>query len=106
MKNLLTIIVFAMLFFHDGIYLNITQAATLTDSSIKKKIIEESIAEYSGNCPCPYNTMRNGRACGGRSAYSRPNGASPICYDKQVTKEMITRWRQDNPDLGTTPSTK
>jgi hypothetical protein len=24
--------------------------------------------------------MRNGRACGGRSAYSRPGGAAPLCY--------------------------
>lgn len=33
-----------------------------------------------GRCDCPYDLMRNGRACGGRSAYSRPGGRSPVCY--------------------------
>ncbi|PZO74558.1 MAG: SH3 domain-containing protein [Mesorhizobium amorphae] len=35
---------------------------------------------YVGTCDCPYDRMRNGRACGGRSAYSRPGGRSPQCY--------------------------
>ncbi|HDZ72256.1 MAG TPA: SH3 domain-containing protein [Aurantimonas coralicida] len=33
-----------------------------------------------GSCDCPYDVMRNGRVCGGRSAYSRPGGRSPQCY--------------------------
>ena len=33
-----------------------------------------------GSCDCPYDLMRNGRSCGGRSAYSRPGGRSPACY--------------------------
>ena len=33
-----------------------------------------------GRCDCPYDLMRNGRLCGGRSAYSRPGGRSPVCY--------------------------
>lgn len=35
---------------------------------------------YVGTCDCPYDLMRNGRRCGGRSAYSRPGGRSPQCY--------------------------
>ncbi|KAB2703166.1 SH3 domain-containing protein [Brucella lupini] len=35
---------------------------------------------YIGTCDCPYDVMRNGRSCGGRSAYSRPGGRSPVCY--------------------------
>ncbi len=35
---------------------------------------------YVGTCDCPYDVMRNGRSCGGRSAYSRPGGRSPVCY--------------------------
>lgn len=35
---------------------------------------------YVGTCECPYDLMRNGRRCGGRSAYSRPGGRSPTCY--------------------------
>lgn len=35
---------------------------------------------YVGTCDCPYDLMRNGRRCGGRSAYSRPGGREPACY--------------------------
>ncbi|RWK45425.1 MAG: SH3 domain-containing protein, partial [Mesorhizobium sp.] len=31
-----------------------------------------------GRCDCPYDLMRNGRLCGGRSAYSKPGGRSPV----------------------------
>ena len=33
-----------------------------------------------GNCSCPYDTDKTGKTCGGRSAYSRPNGDRPVCY--------------------------
>ena len=35
----------------------------------------------SGSCECPYDEDSRGRSCGGRSAYSRPGGADPICYE-------------------------
>lgn len=35
---------------------------------------------YVGRCDCPYDLMRNGRRCGGNSAYSRPGGRNPVCY--------------------------
>jgi hypothetical protein len=38
--------------------------------------------------------MRNGRACGGRSAYSRPGGASPLCYPSDVPAAMIETYLQ------------
>ncbi|WP_414623809.1 hypothetical protein [Calothrix sp. CCY 0018] len=37
-------------------------------------------ASISGKCDCPYDTDSRGRSCGKRSAYSRPSGASPVCY--------------------------
>lgn len=64
-----------------------------TDAQIKRQIIAESLASYPGNCPCPYNTMRNGASCGGRSAWSRPGGYAPICYASDVTPAMIREWR-------------
>jgi len=64
-----------------------------SDAQIKRRIIAESLASYPGNCPCPYNTMRNGASCGGRSAYSRPGGYAPICYASDVTPAMIQEWR-------------
>jgi hypothetical protein len=65
-----------------------------TDAEVKQAIIDESIASYHGNCPCPYNTDRAGRRCGARSAYSRPGGASPICYAKDVTQAMVNDYRK------------
>jgi hypothetical protein len=66
-----------------------TSAFGLSTEQIKQQIIQESLANYPGNCPCPYNTTRNGRSCGARSAYSRPGGYSPICYPQDVTPQMI-----------------
>jgi len=68
-------------------------AAPMSDADVKQAIIQESLAAYPGPCPCPYNIMRNGRACGGRSAYSKPGGYEPICYPADVTPEMIRRYR-------------
>lgn len=68
--------------------------ATAPDrEAIAQRIIERSIASYSGSCPCPYNADRAGRSCGGRSAYSRPGGAELICYVGDVTDAMIYGYR-------------
>ncbi|WP_240548819.1 hypothetical protein [Cobetia sp. 4B] len=67
-----------------------------TDDEIKQQIIRQSIARYSGNCPCPYNSASNGSRCGKRSAYSRPGGASPTCYPGDVSVNMIEQWRRRN----------
>lgn len=48
----------------------------------------------SGGLGGPDDSMRNGRACGGRSAYSRPGGAAPLCYPSDVTAAMIGAYRQ------------
>lgn len=65
-----------------------------SDDTIRSLLIEDSIAAYSGKCPCPYSTMRNGRRCGGNSAYSRPSGRAPLCYPKDITQAMIDRFRK------------
>jgi len=65
-----------------------------SDDTIRQKIINESIRNYSGNCPCPYNRMRNGRKCGGHSAYSKPGGASPKCYPSDVSDEDVNDYRK------------
>lgn len=62
-------------------------------SDVIDAIIETSISAYPGACPCPYNTMRNGRSCGRNSAWSKPGGASPICYPSDVSDQMIARFR-------------
>ena len=63
------------------------------DQRDRQAIIAESIRNYSGNCPCPYNTDRAGRSCGQRSAYSKPGGASPLCYDRDISDAMLANWR-------------
>lgn len=64
-----------------------------SDDDIRDILIRRSLAGYSGNCPCPYNRASNGSRCGKRSAYSRPGGASPLCYPSDVSDAMIQRYR-------------
>lgn len=68
----------------------------LTAAAIAALIIEASRAEYHTGgrpCACPDDRMRNGRACGSRSAYSRPGGAAPLCYPNDVSADMIQQYR-------------
>jgi hypothetical protein len=69
----------------------------LTAAAIAAIIVEASRAQYHAGgrpCACPDDSMRNGKACGGRSAYSRPGGAAPLCYPQDVTTAMIETYRQ------------
>ncbi|KML67884.1 hypothetical protein [Pectobacterium peruviense] len=76
--------------------LSMAKNSRISDEQIKEKIIQESISSYSGNCPCPYNSARNGSKCGKRSAWSRDGGYSPICYKDDVTRKMIDDWRMES----------
>jgi len=69
-------------------------ASAQSDAQVRQTIIRQSIAAYPGPCACPYNRTRNGSACGGRSAYSRPGGYAPICYPRDVTPAQIQEWRR------------
>ena len=63
------------------------------DQQIIQNIISESLANYPGNCPCPYNNASNGSSCGRRSAYSKPGGYAPVCYAHDVTPAMISTYK-------------
>ena len=65
----------------------------LTDAQIVILLTRASLDSYAGSCPCPDNTMRNGRRCGGNSPWSRPGGRKPLCYPDDVTPEMISAYR-------------
>ena len=67
--------------------------ARRTDAEIRQILVRQSIAGYSGSCPCPYNTDRAGRRCGRRSAYSKPGGASPLCYPGDVSDRAVEAYR-------------
>lgn len=69
-------------------------ASHANDEEIRQLVIDENIGGYPGNCPCPYFTDRAGRRCGGRSAYSRPGGYSPLCYPSDVNQEMVESYRR------------
>jgi len=69
--------------------------SNLSRANITKILIARSRSRYSGSCPCPYNSDRASRRCGGRSAYSRPGGASPLCYSGDISSEMIAAFRVD-----------
>ena len=74
--------------------------APLTDDQVRQQIIQDSRAAYyaSGHpCACPDDSARNGSRCGGRSAYSRPGGAAPLCYPSDVTNGMVQDWRKAHP---------
>lgn len=70
--------------------------SNLSDDQVRERMIQESLGTYNGPCPCPYNTMRNGTSCGNRSAYSKPGGASPLCYKKDISDEAVRGWRRKN----------
>jgi hypothetical protein len=70
-----------------------------TDADLRQQIIQDGVASYQATghpCACPYNSARNGSNCGKRSAYSRPGGASPLCYPSDVTDQMVADWKQQH----------
>ena len=72
-------------------------AQPLSDAQVRERIIHESVASYLATghpCACPYNLARNGSHCGGRSAYSRPGGASPLCYPSDIPDIVVEQWRR------------
>ncbi len=87
-KKLVVAVLFCTLF--------VPNAFALTDSQIKQRLVSQSINNYSGNCPCPYNTARNGSSCGGRSAYSRDGGETPLCYASDVSTSMVRQYRKNH----------
>ena len=58
-------------------------------AAIIQSIIALSVAAYRPECPCPYSVDQSGNQCGSNSAYSRGLGGAPLCYEGDVTDEMI-----------------
>ncbi|KJH61009.1 hypothetical protein UF13_09565 [Pantoea agglomerans] len=67
-----------------------------SDDQIRQLIIEDSISSYPGVCACPFNAARNGSSCGRRSAWSKQGGYAPVCYKKEISKEMVDDWRNSH----------
>ena len=76
------------------------EPSKLTDSQIIEKIIQDSRNAYYATghpCACPYDHARNGSLCGARSAYSRPGGAEPKCFPKDVSKAEVDAYHRNHP---------
>ena len=68
------------------------QTGTVSVAVIAAMLVEQSRNAYYATgrpCACPDDVMRNGRRCGGNSAYSRPGGAQPYCYGSDVPLSAI-----------------
>jgi len=79
--------IFALLALTAGLPAYARDCSKLSDAQIRAAIVQESREAYyrTGHpCACPDDRARNGSRCGRRSAYSRPGGASPECYPKDV----------------------
>lgn len=72
-----------------------------TDADVATAINAECAAIYHASrpCACPDDPARNGSRCGGRSAYSRPAGASPRYYVKDVSAKEIADYRTGKRDF-------
>lgn len=71
--------------------------AALSAAAIAALIVAASRAAYHSTgrpCACPDDRTRGGQRCGGRSAYSRAGGAKPICFEHEVTAEMVADYRK------------
>jgi len=69
-------------------------ASAPSDREIARILMTSSRTSYAGSCPCPDDYDRAGRRCGGRSAYSRPGGFAPLCYEADVSPDMIADFRR------------
>jgi hypothetical protein len=71
--------------------------SVLTAAAIAAIIVQASRDQYHASgrpCACPDDSARNGSACGGRSAYSRPGSAAPLCYPSDVPAAMIETYKK------------
>lgn len=65
-----------------------------SNSEVRQLIIDESVSNYPGNCPCSYFTDSAGRRCGRRSAYNRAGGFSPLCFPNDVSDVRVAGYRK------------
>ena len=71
--------------------------AVLSAAAIAALIVAVSRSAYHATgrpCACPDDRTRGGQRCGRRSAYSRAGGAKPICFEHEVTAEMVADYRK------------
>ena len=65
------------------------------DEEIAKRLVDDSIIRFRGDCPCPYSHAWNGKQCAGDSAYMR-RVPDLYCYPQDVPYYEIRRFRERN----------
>jgi len=68
---------------------NYTSARTVTKAVTSDEQMPLRRPYHGQRCPCPYDYAINESNCGGRSAYSRGGGASPLCYAPSKTLRLV-----------------
>ncbi len=53
------------------------------------KIATRRSTPANPNCPCPYDVAFRGSICGGRSAYAKPGGSEPACYQGETSARQL-----------------
>src|SRR5262245_59339266 len=65
-------------------------SAERSDVEIRTTLVQQSIKNYQGACPCPYSAP----SCAGHSAYDNPQSGQPVyCYTKDVPADMVSTYR-------------
>jgi hypothetical protein len=73
-----------------------TPANTASAAEIAAMLVQASRNAYYATghpCACPDDVMRNGRRCGGNSAYSKRGGGPPYCNVSDVPLSAIENYR-------------
>ena len=65
------------------------------DDEIRRIIVQDSLARFGGDCPCPYSYAWNGRQCADNSAYMKRLPDAPYCYLQDVPAHEVARYRRD-----------
>jgi len=65
------------------------------DDEIRRILVEDSVARFSGYCPCPYSYDR-GQQCAEKSAYSQraTHPRDLYCYPQDVPWRDVEAYRQ------------
>ncbi len=60
------------------------------------KIATQRSTKANPNCPCPYDVAFDHKICGGRSAYAKPGGDEPACYEGETAARQLWWNSPDN----------
>jgi hypothetical protein len=64
------------------------------DDDVRRMMIEESLARFGAECPCPYSYAWNGRQCANNSAYMKRQGETPLCYPNDISQRDVILYRR------------